>query len=74
MNDNILKPCPFCKSTNVEEDYTSTFGCRTLSQEGYVECNNCGAQGPYIEAADDDGLGGLSTLSERVINSWNKSE
>ena len=68
MNDNILK---FCKSTNVEEDYTPTFGRRNLSQDGYVECNNCGAQGPYIEA---DGLGGLSTLSERVINSWNKSE
>ncbi len=51
---DTLKPCPFCGSSNVEDDYTAvitTFdGSRENPtgwheyQDGWVDCLDCGAR------------------------------
>ncbi len=43
--DPELKPCPFCKGTDVCVTNTHTI-CY------WVECNDCSAQGPCAESAD----------------------
>jgi Lar family restriction alleviation protein len=40
-----LLPCPFCGSTNLRYDFAGS--------QGYIECNECGTQGPCdLRAAD----------------------
>jgi ribosomal protein L37AE/L43A len=44
-NASGLLPCPFCKSENVEYEFSGS--------QGYIECKECWAMGPYVvEAAD----------------------
>ena len=46
-----LKPCPFCGSTEINLDPGSP-------GYGYpsINCQNCEAEGPYIESEDEDVL------------------
>ena len=39
-----LKPCPFCKNDSVEIGY-----CSESYRSFFIECTECGAQGPDIE-------------------------
>lgn len=44
MTEEILKPCPFCGSTNI--DWFASFSDPTTNENIInVECINCGAQG-----------------------------
>lgn len=63
--------CPFCGSDDVTEDYTSVTGCKTERQSGWVECNACQANGPWIEAEDGQIYDG--TFPVRVREAWNKA-
>jgi Lar family restriction alleviation protein len=40
-----LLPCPFCGSTNLRHEFAGS--------QGYIECNECGTQGPCDERAAD---------------------
>lgn len=40
-----LLPCPFCGSTNLRYEFAGS--------QGYIECNECGTQGPCDERAAD---------------------
>ena len=40
-----LLPCPFCGSTNLRSEFSGS--------QGYIECNECGTQGPCDERAAD---------------------
>lgn len=40
-----IKPCPFCRSEDVATSNTVEEGTEGY---GYVECHNCGAQGPFV--------------------------
>jgi hypothetical protein len=40
-----LLPCPFCGSSNLRYEFCGS--------QGYIECNECGAQGPCDERAAD---------------------
>jgi hypothetical protein len=40
-----LLPCPFCGSSNLRYEFCGS--------HGYIECNECGAQGPCDELAAD---------------------
>lgn len=44
MNSNLL-PCPFCGSTNLRHEFSGS--------QSYIECNECGTQGPRDEWAAD---------------------
>lgn len=44
MSSNLL-PCPFCGSTNLRHEFSGS--------QGYIECNECGTQGPCDERAAD---------------------
>lgn len=44
MTDHLL-PCPFCGSTNLRYVFTGS--------QGYIECNECGTEGPCDERAAD---------------------
>lgn len=37
-----LKPCPFCKSTDLKDCYV------------YIKCNNCLAEGPKMNGGRND--------------------
>lgn len=48
-----LKPCPFCGSTDIEENATAVISGRTTeSQSGWVECRTCTAEGPTEEVSE----------------------
>jgi transcription elongation factor Elf1 len=40
-----LLPCPFCGSNNLRYEFCGS--------QGYIECNECGTQGPCDERAAD---------------------
>lgn len=40
-----LSPCPFCGSTNLRYEFAGS--------QGYIECNECGTEGPCDERAAD---------------------
>ena len=40
-----LSPCPFCSSTNLRYEFAGS--------QGYIECNECGTEGPCDERAAD---------------------
>lgn len=40
-----LLPCPFCGSTNLRYEFAGS--------QGYIECNECGTEGPCDERAAD---------------------
>ena len=44
MSSNLL-PCPFCGSTNLRHEFSGS--------QSYIECNECGTQGPCDEWAAD---------------------
>jgi hypothetical protein len=41
----LLLPCPFCGSINLRYQFSGS--------QGYIECNECGTQGPCDERAAD---------------------
>lgn len=58
MVDDTLRPCPRCGSTRVSVDCSwSTW---------YVECANCGEQGPDVE----DGVEDDSNLARSLWNTY----
>ena len=38
----MIKPCPFCTSTNVEAEYDP------VKKHSFIVCLDCEAQGPHI--------------------------
>lgn len=40
-----LLPCPFCGSTNLRYEFAGS--------QGYIQCDECGTQGPCDERAAD---------------------
>ena len=79
MTEQDLKPCPFCGSSNVEDDYDAVQpafkGTRENPtgfheyQNGWVDCNTCQAQGPIIRAKDEE----IDNIKEMVFENWNKT-
>ena len=66
MNDNELKPCPFCGGKailrNVDDAWDSSV---------YVECQACGASTkmwPYVFEFEEPGA------VSRAVHNWNKRE
>lgn len=63
------KPCPFCGSINLEEN----FGGLTTSQlgidyqSGNIECLDCQAYGPYTKAMGEE----TDHLMEMTWAAWN---
>lgn len=51
-----LKPCPFCGSSNVKNEWVYA---GTDLEEYWVECMNCGGKGPW----DSD--------QQQAIEEWN---
>ena len=45
VNDMKLEPCPFCASSNLEYEFSSS--------QGYIKCNDCGVFGPEHPLAAD---------------------
>lgn len=49
-----LKPCPFCGSTRLSEEAT---GAAEISgntyQTGWIECLDCGCDGPSVDLTDE---------------------
>lgn len=57
MNDDLLKPCPFCGSTVVGLKYSGEVGPDLETYRvGYVECNECGARtvGLHVTTGSED--------------------
>lgn len=71
MSDRHLKPCPFCGSEKLEEEAT---GCAEIAgvcyQSCWIECSDCGAEGPRVEV--NDGVPGVDY--QAVRDAWNKRE
>lgn len=65
-----LEPCPFCGSTDLEEQATAALEIRGATyQSGWIECHACGAEGPSIELTDEaPGRNGY----QRVRDAWNR--
>jgi hypothetical protein len=70
MAGQRLKPCPFCGSDNLAEEST---GCAEIAgvcyQSCWIECLNCGAEGPCVEV--HDGVPGVDYGAVR--DAWNKA-
>lgn len=75
--NNDLKPCPFCGSENLAEEasgsleiYGSTF------QSAWIECLDCGCEGPRLEITDSTNPEDFkeNTVSDyqAVRDNWNK--
>ena len=45
-NDVKLKPCPFCGGEAGAMEHTEVIGHGACVKEYYVQCLECGAQGP----------------------------
>lgn len=54
-----LLPCPFCGSTNLRYDFAGS--------QGYIECNECGTEGPCDEQAADPHCD-----IEAAYDTWNR--
>ena len=55
-----LKPCPFCKSTNVKLITSVKGGKRQFDR---VRCQLCGATGPWFDGHPND-----------AVEGWNNSD
>ena len=55
-----LKPCPFCKSTNVKLITSVKDGKRQFDR---VRCQLCGATGPWFDGHPND-----------AVEGWNNSD
>ena len=66
-----LKPCPFCGSENLEEDYGAVAELNPDEQSGNVECLDCGAKGPYITVVGDE-VYETGCLPGKVREAWDK--
>ena len=67
-----LKPCPFCGSTDVGEEYGGCINTsKGLHQSGEVECYTCGAQSATISHNEKDN-NGLEDLGDAVKDAWNR--
>jgi hypothetical protein len=77
-----LKPllcCPFCESDDVEDDYDAVLTTFTGTREnptgwheyqsGWVDCNACGAQGPYVRAKDEQ----IDRINDMTRDAWNRA-
>lgn len=53
-----LKPCPFCKSSNLARPYHQDYGV-------LVSCNDCGARGPTFDVPF------TQELNDKAIAAWN---
>ena len=72
-----LKPCPFCGSKNIEDDYDSVRTTFTGTKEnptgfheyqtGWVDCKECLATGPEIRAKDDE----IDNVGDMTRKAWN---
>ena len=61
--DNLVPPCPFCKS---DKTMLSSTNNRNPGREGvmyYVRCNKCYAKGPRVTYFDRD----KGVIDERVV-------
>lgn len=64
-----LLPCPFCASTNLEEESTAASEIYGVCYHtGWIECNDCGCCGPSIETNDGD----TPQEYQAVRDAWNK--
>lgn len=65
-----LEPCPFCGSTELEEQATGALEIRGCTyQSGWVECRACGAAGPALELTDAPG----GCCDYRIVReAWNR--
>ena len=71
--------CPFCGSNDVADDYDAvitTFDGPGENptgwheyQTGWVDCNTCGAQGPFVRAKDEQ----IESINSMVRNVWNNA-
>ncbi len=76
MTDN-LKPCPFCSSYNLEKEATGALEIKgSTFQSCWIECLNCGAEGPIVEITDstypEDYKENTFNDYQSVIDAWNK--
>lgn len=67
-----LRPCPFCGSTDLEEESTSALEIRGHTyQTGWIECNACGTCGPSVELTDETSAQNDYQL---VRDAWNRRQ
>lgn len=60
----MLKPCPFCGSTDLDHDSTGAAEIRGVTyQTEWIDCNNCGV------SMIDEVVEGVRT--NNVVDKWN---
>ena len=62
-----MKPCPFCKSTNVKVEMIF-YDSSNVLDHGSVECCDCEAEGPIVESND------YEEINSKAIELWNNRE
>lgn len=72
--DEVLKPCPFCGSGNIDERTRTSESDGEEAWQAYTECYDCGAQGPatawYTGATDDPHSRAIYYL-RKMEGGWN---
>lgn len=73
LTPDTLLPCPFCAGTDLEEESTGAMESRGIAHfTCWIECNQCGMQGPSVELHDGDGPNGAPADYQRVRDAWNR--
>ena len=62
--EDILKPCPFCGSSELEL-------CNTWTALYWIECRNCGAQVDGIAYPNDERPDDHQEAKQSAIEFWN---
>jgi len=60
------EPCPFCGSSDLD------FGATSDDSECWVECENCGTQGPYATVGCGDEDEDEVDLEADAVALWNE--
>ena len=64
-----LLPCPKCGSINSSEEATGAIEIEGVCyQDCWIQCNDCGFEGPTIKISDD-----LSLNYQAVRDAWNNA-
>ncbi len=66
-----LRACPFCGSTRLDQESTPALEIGGAEHwEGWIECVDCGTQGPTVAICSDP-REGLPTKYQAVRDAWN---
>ncbi len=70
MKEDLL-PCPFCGSSDVEEDWGSVVETQKGYQYGDITCQDCGANVDIELTGEEVDADGEQSGSARLQSKWN---